>query len=171
MVLGHTFTAGGGIDEGERVLDLLAAHPSTARFIATKLARRFVSDTPPEPLILRAAARFTATDGDIAEVVRTIVTSPEFFAAGARQAKVKTPLEFVVSAVRATGAGVTDTRPMLKALRDLGMPLYMCQPPTGYDDAAETWVSPGALVTRINVAQQIGGARAAEIGAPEFQRR
>ena len=171
VVLGHPLSAGGGVDDGERVLDLLAAHPSTARFIATKLARRFFSDTPPESLVARAAARFSATDGNIAEVVRTIITSPEFFAAGARHAKVKTPLEFVVSAVRATGASVTDTRPMLKALRDLGMPLYMCQPPTGYDDAAETWVSPGALVTRINVAQQIAGARAAEIGSPEFQKK
>jgi uncharacterized protein (DUF1800 family) len=171
VILGRTIDAGGGIEDGERVLDILASHPSTARFIATKLARRFVSDTPPEALVARAAARFTDTGGNISEVVRTIVTSPEFFARDARQAKVKTPLEFVVSAVRATGGRVTDTRPMLKALRDLGMPLYMCQPPTGYDDAAETWVSPGALVTRINVAQQIAGSRAAEIGAPAFQKK
>jgi uncharacterized protein (DUF1800 family) len=112
------------------VLDILASHPSTARFIATKLARRFVSDTPPESLVARAAARFTATDGNIAEVVRTIVTSPEFFAPDARNAKFKTPLEFVVSAVRTSGDRITETRPLLKALRDLGMPLYMCQPPT-----------------------------------------
>ena len=171
VVLGHTLKAGGGIDDGERVLDILASHPATARLVATKLARRFVSDTPPASLVARAATRFTDTDGNIAEVVRTIVTSPEFFAAAARQAKVKTPLEFVVSAVRATGRSLSDPRPLLKALRDLGMPLYMCQPPTGYDDAAETWVSPGALVTRINVAQQIAGNRAAEIGSPEFQRR
>ncbi len=171
VVLGQTIEAGGGIEDGERVLDILASHPSTARFIATKLARRFVSDTPPESLVTRAAARFKDTDGNIAEVVRAIVTSPEFFAPAARLAKVKTPLEFVVSAVRTTGGGLTDTRPMLRALRDLGMPLYMCQPPTGYDDAAETWVSPGALVTRINVAQQIAGSRAAEIGSPAFQKR
>ena len=171
VVLGHTIKPGGGIEDGERVLDILASHPSTARFIATKLARRFVSDTPPESLVARAAARFKETDGNIAEVVRTIVTSPEFFAPAARQAKVKTPLEFIVSAVRATGGSVTETRPMLKALRDLGMPLYMCQPPTGYDDTAETWVSPGALVTRINVAQQIAGNRAEEIGSPAFQKK
>jgi uncharacterized protein (DUF1800 family) len=171
VVLGHRIEAGGGIEDGERVLDILAAHPSTARFIATKLARRFVSDDPPEALIRRVAARFSETDGDIAAVVRTIVTSPEFFAPEARLAKVKTPLEFVVSAVRATNGGAPTTKPLLQALRDLGMPLYMCLPPTGYDDTAAAWVSPGALVTRINVAQQIAGSRAAEIASPDFQKR
>jgi uncharacterized protein (DUF1800 family) len=170
-VLGHTIKAGGGIEDGERVLDIVASHPSTARFIATKLARRFVSDNPPESLVTRAAARFRDTDGNLREVVRAIVTSPEFFAPEARRAKVKTPLEFIVSAVRATDAPMNNTRPMLKALRDLGMPLYGCQPPTGYDDTAETWVSSGALVTRINVAQQMAGNRAAEITSPEFHRR
>jgi uncharacterized protein (DUF1800 family) len=171
VVLGHTITSGGGIEDGERVLDIVASHPSTARFIATKLARRFVSDNPPASLVTRAAARFRETDGNLREVVRAIVTSPEFFAANARQAKVKTPLEFVVSAVRATGTEMTGARPLLNALRDLGMPLYGCQPPTGYDDTAETWISSGALVTRINVAQQIAGNRAAEISSPEFQKR
>ncbi len=171
VVLGHTIKSGGGIEDGERVLDILASHPSTARFIATKLARRFISDNPPASLVTRAAARFRETDGNLREVVRAIVTSPEFFAADARQAKVKTPFEFVVSAVRATETEMTGARPLLKALRDLGMPLYGCQPPTGYDDTAETWISSGALVTRINVAQQIAGNRAAEISSPEFQKR
>jgi uncharacterized protein (DUF1800 family) len=182
IVLGQRIEAGGGIEDGERVLDILASHPSTARFIATKLARRFVSDDPPEALVSRAAARFRDSGGNLRDVVRTIVTSPELFAADARQTKVKTPLEFVVSAVRTTGTPSTGTprrrslettnvRPLLRALRDLGMPLYGCQPPTGYDDTSEAWISPGALVTRINIAQQIAGARAAEIGAPEFQRR
>jgi len=171
VVLGHTIKSGGGIEDGERVLDIVASHPSTARFIATKLARRFISDNPPASLVTRAAARFRETDGNLREVVRAIVTSPEFFAADARQAKVKTPFEFVVSAVRATETEMTGARPLLKALRDLGMPLYGCQPPTGYDDTAETWISSGALVARINVAQQIAGNRAAEIGSPEFQRR
>ena len=170
VILGHTI-ASGGIDEGERVLDILASHPSTARFIAAKLARRFVSDNPPEALVARAAARFRETDGNLREVTRLIVTSHEFFAPEARQAKVKTPLEFVVSAVRATGSSAANTKVMLKALRDLGMPLYMCQPPTGYDDTAEAWISPGALVTRINVAQQIAGNQASEIGSPAFNRK
>ncbi len=122
---------GGGIQDGERVLDLLARHPSTARFIATKLARRFIADEPPAAVVDLAAAAFRATDGDLREVVRVIVTSPEFFAAETRRAKIKTPFEFVVSALRATGADVTDTRPLARTLQQQGMPLYLCQPPTG----------------------------------------
>jgi uncharacterized protein (DUF1800 family) len=170
-ILGHTLAAGGGIEDGERVLDIVAAHPSTARHIATKLARRFVSDNPPEALVARVAARFTASRGNLRETVREVVTSPEFFAAEHRGAKTKTPLEFVVSAVRATGRQVRETRPLLNALQQLGMMPYMCQPPTGYDDHAETWISAGALVTRMNVAQQVAGAQAAAIGGPAFQRR
>jgi uncharacterized protein (DUF1800 family) len=170
-VLGQTLKAGGGIEDGERVLDLVAAHPSTARHIATKLARRFVSDNPPEALVARVAARFTATDGNLRETVRAVVTSPEFFAAEYRGAKTKTPLEFVVSAVRTTGRQVRDGRPLVNALQQLGMMPYMSQPPTGYDDEAETWISAGALVTRMNVAQQVAGAQAAAIGGPAFQKR
>jgi uncharacterized protein (DUF1800 family) len=92
------------------------------------------------------------TDGDLREVVRTIVTSPEFFAAEARNAKVKTPLEFVVSAVRVTGLDVQRARPLVQALRDLGQPLYGAQPPTGYADTANAWVSSGALLNRMNFA-------------------
>jgi uncharacterized protein (DUF1800 family) len=172
VVLGHRIPAGGGIEDGERVLDILAAHPSTARHIAYKLARRFVSDDPPEALVARVAVRFRETDGNLREVVRAIVTSPEFFAAEARRAKVKTPFEFVVSALRATGRDVTDARPMLRALQELGMRPYLCEPPTGYDDDAETWLSPAALVARMTIAHQIAGPRAATtIGGPEFQRR
>ena len=152
LVLGHRIKSGGGKHDGEEVLDILAAHPSTARFIATKLARRFVSDTPPKPLIERAAKRFHDTNGDIREVVRTIVTSPEFFSAEAYRAKVKTPLEFVVSAVRATGLETASGLPLAAALRNLGMPLYMCQPPTGYADRADAWVNTGALLARMNFA-------------------
>ena len=183
-VLGQTLKAGGGDNDIERVLDILAAHPSTARHIATKLARRFVSDTPPASLVDRAAARFTATEGDLREVVRTIVTSPEFFAADAYRVKVKTPLDFVASALRATGAEIRSAVPLARELRDMGMPLYFCQPPTGYDDTAVTWVSAGALVSRMNFAVALGkneirGIRIAnppadldkEIGSPAFQRQ
>ena len=159
IVLGHKIKAGGGQSDGERVLDILASHPSTAHFIATKLARRFVSDTPPPALVERAAARFRETDGDIREVVRTIITSPEFFAADAYRAKVKSPFEFIVSAVRATGAEVTDALPLVQAARQLGMPLYMCQPPTGYADRAEAWVNTGALLDRMNFALQLVSGR------------
>jgi uncharacterized protein (DUF1800 family) len=151
-VLGHRIAAGGGRKDGERVLDIVASHPSTARFVATKLARRFVADTPPPALVDRAAARFRETDGDLRETVRVILTSPEFFAPETRRAKVKTPLEFVAAAVRATGAEVDTALPLLRSLRDLGMPLYMCQPPTGYGDTAEDWVNSGALLNRMNFA-------------------
>jgi uncharacterized protein (DUF1800 family) len=159
IVLGHRIKAGGGQSDGERVLDILASHPSTATFIATKLARRFVSDTPPPALVTRAAARFRDTGGDIREVVRAILTSPEFFAADAYRAKVKTPFEFVVSAVRVTGSDVFEAQPLVQTIRQLGMPLYMCQPPTGYADRADAWVNTGALLNRMNFALQLVGGR------------
>jgi uncharacterized protein (DUF1800 family) len=184
VVLGHTLRAGGGIEDGERVLDIVAAHPSTARQIAFKLAQRFVSDAPPHALVERAAARFRETAGDLREVVRTIVTSPEFFAPQAYRAKVKTPFEFVASALRATGANVNSGLAIVRALADMGMPPYLCQPPTGYDDTAEAWVSSGSLVSRINFALDLSnnrlrgvhlpadrGRSAIDIGAAEFQRQ
>ena len=159
QVLGKKIPAGGGKRDGEMVLDLLVKQPSTARFIATKLARRFVADEPPSALVDRAAARFRQTDGDIREVVRTIITSPEFFAASTYRAKVKTPLEFVASAVRATGADIQNGMPLVQTLRQLGMPLYGCQPPTGYSDKAEAWVNTGALLNRMNFAVALAGNR------------
>ena len=183
VVLGHVIRAGGGQRDGEDVLDILARHPSTARFIATKLVRRFVSDIPPPALVDRVAARFRETDGDLREVVRAILTSPEFFAADALHAKVKTPFEFVVSAVRATGADVQDARPLARQVADLGMPLYQCQPPTGYKDTADAWVNTGALVGRMNFGLSLTGNKirgvlvsqatpdAIELGSPAFQRR
>ena len=171
VVLGHVIKAGGRLDDGEQVLDILARHPSTARFIATKLARRFVSDTPPAALVDRMAARFRETDGDLREVMRTLLTSPEFLSPDAYRAKVKTPFEFVVSAVRATGTEVQDATPLVRAMQQLGMPLYMCQPPTGYKDTADAWVNTGALVGRMNFASSWpgttcgGGGRSATVQA------
>ena len=152
IVLGHKIKAGGGEHDGKDVLDILASHPSTARFIATKLARRFVADEPPASLVDRAAERFRDTKGDLREVVRTIVTSREFFAPEAYRAKVKTPFEFVASAARATEADSLNAMPLVQTMRELGMPLYQCQPPTGYADRAEAWVNTGALLNRMNFA-------------------
>ena len=152
VVLGHRIKAGGGMGDGEQVLDILATHPSTARFIATKLARRFVSDTPPPALVDRAAARFRETRGDLREVMRTILTSPEFLSPDAFRVKVKTPLEFVASALRTTGADVQNALPLVRTMQQLGMPLYFCQPPTGYKDTADGWVNTGAIVGRMNFA-------------------
>jgi uncharacterized protein (DUF1800 family) len=157
VVLGHVIKAGGGESDGEQVLDILAREPATARLIATKLARRFVSDTPPPALVDRAAARFQASDGDLREVTRTILTSPEFLAPESYRAKVKTPFEFVVSAARALGADVQDALPLVRQLQQLGMPLYQCQPPTGYKDTADAWVNTGALVGRMNFALTLAG--------------
>jgi uncharacterized protein (DUF1800 family) len=166
IVLGQRIKAGGGRKDGEAVLDLLARHPSTARFIATKLARRFVADEPPPALIDRAARRFKETDGDLREVVRTIVTSPEFLDESARRAKTKSPYEFVVSAVRVSGLDVANAMPLVQSLRDLGMPLYGAQPPTGYPDKAEAWVNSGALLNRMNFAITLAGGQLRALGAP-----
>jgi uncharacterized protein (DUF1800 family) len=159
VVLGHVIKAGGGESDGRQVLDILATHPSTAKFIATKLVRHFVSDTPPQALVDRAAKRFAETDGDIREVMRTILTSQEFLAPDAYRAKVKTPFEFIVSAVRTTGAEVDDAMPLVRAVNQLGMPLYQCQPPTGYKDTADAWVNTGALVNRMNVALRLASGQ------------
>jgi uncharacterized protein (DUF1800 family) len=159
IVLGQRIKTGGGVEDGERVLDILAAHPATAHFIALKLARRLVSDAPPPALVERAAATFQSTGGDLRAVVRTIVTAQEFFAPEAYRAKVKTPFEFVVSALRATGADITTPLPLARTLQQLGMPLYFCQPPTGYKDSAEAWVNTGALLNRMNFAVDLAANR------------
>jgi uncharacterized protein (DUF1800 family) len=164
-LLGRTFGPSGQA-EGEFALDLLASHPSTAKHIATKLAKRFVADEPPASVVERAAGVFLETKGDLRAVVRSIVTSPEFFADDARRAKVKTPLEFVVSAVRATGASVTNAQPLVAALQTLGMPLYGAQPPTGYGTSASDWVNTGALLGRMNFAVDlVAGGRNLQMGA------
>jgi uncharacterized protein (DUF1800 family) len=160
-VLGVKFEEGHGQDEGERLLDLLATHPSTARHIAFKLAQRFVADEPPAALVDRAAQVFLSTRGDLREVTRTIVTSPEFFSNSAYSAKVKTPLEFVISAARASGAAVQNAQSLVQALRELGMPIYGAEPPTGYSMTADAWISTGALLNRMNFALQlVGGGQA-----------
>ena len=158
VVLGQVIRSAGQ-DEGRKVIHLLATQPATARFIATKLARRFVADDPPPALVDRAAQTYAKTDGNIREVVRTIVTSPEFLAPETRAAKVKTPLEFVVSAVRASGASVDDAGDLAKRIGQMGMPLYMQQPPTGYKDKAEAWVSTSGLLARLNFALDLAGGR------------
>ena len=158
-VMGKKFEEAGE-KEGERLLDMLATHPNTAKHIAFKLAQRFVADEPPAALVDRAAKKFLDTKGDLREVTRVIVTSPEFFDEQYFSAKMKTPLEFVVSAARATNANVVNAQPMVQALQQLGMPLYGAQPPTGYSMTADAWVNTGALLNRMNFAVQLvnGGA-------------
>ena len=161
-ILGHFLPPGGGEEDGVRVIEILARHPSTARFIATKLARRFVSDDPPPALVERAAKTFRDTEGDIRKVMVTIISSPEFFSREAYRAKIKTPLEVVASSVRALAgelappaAGVPQPGggfALAQQVGKLGEPLYQQQPPTGYPDVAEAWVNTGALLNRMNFA-------------------
>ncbi len=158
VVLGHEIAGGGEVDDGERVLDLVARHPSTARFISYKLAVRFVSDEPPAALVERAAATFTETDGNIREVVRTIVMSPEFLSREAYRAKVKTPLEWTAGSVRGLGVDVENMRRLMGVLQRLDQPLYGYGPPTGYPDVAEAWVSASALLQRAQLSRRIGTA-------------
>src|SRR5262245_17149791 len=150
IVLGHKIPAGGGIKDGEMVIDILAHHPSTAKFISTKLVRRFVSDTPPQSLVDRVAAVYTKTDGDIREMLRTILTSPEFNSKEAYQAKIKSPFELAVSAVRALGADVVVPLQTAQFIAKMGEPLYLYQAPTGYPDRADQWVNTGSLLERLN---------------------
>ena len=137
-VLGVTIPAGGGKEDGEKVLDILAAHPSTARFISRELAQRFVADDPPPALIDRMAQTFHDTDGDIRAVLTTMFNSKEFFSQGAYRAKVKTPFEMIVSAVRATGAKLDSAMPLVNQTQHLGEPLYRKLEPTGYSSANES---------------------------------
>jgi uncharacterized protein (DUF1800 family) len=190
VVLG-TKIKGRGLREGEAVLDLLARHPSTARFISTKLAVRFVGDAPPASLVERMSRTFLASDGDIREVMRTLILSEEFWSSDAFEAKLKTPFELVVSAVRALEgeiapmpvpprevgmaamdrAAMEPARPpgLLQVLNQLSQPLYRAQPPTGYDDTAEGWVSTGALLDRMkfSLGLVLGRIPGVEVEIPE----
>ncbi len=148
-----------GEKEGEEMLDVLAHHPSTAKFISRKLAMRFVSDNPPQSLINRMAETFEKKDGDIREVLRTMFHSPEFWAADTYRAKMKTPFEFVVSATRASGADIQNALPLVQTLNRMGMQLYGMQPPTGYSMKAEAWVNSSALLNRMNFALQLGSGK------------
>ncbi|MGH9675910.1 MAG: DUF1800 domain-containing protein, partial [Candidatus Acidiferrum sp.] len=158
MVLGKKIHAG-GMKDGEQVIDLLVHHPSTAKFISNKLARRFVSDTPPPALVARMAQTFQSSDGDIKAVLRAMIWSPEFWSREVYRAKIKTPYELVVSAVRALGTDVDTPMPLVQWVGRIGEPMYQCQPPTGYADKADAWVNTGALLNRLNFSLTLAGNR------------
>ena len=147
----------GGMKDGEQAIELLVRHSSTAKFISTKLARRFVSDNPPAPLVARMAKTFESSDGDIRAVMHTMIYSPEFWSREAYRAKIKTPFELVISAVRALGTDVDTAMPLVQWVGRIGEPLYQCQPPTGYADNAEAWVNTGALLNRLNFSLTLSG--------------
>jgi uncharacterized protein (DUF1800 family) len=199
VVLGVTISAGGGEKDGEQVLDLIARHPATAHHIAFKLCQRFISDEPPKSAVDRAAGVFTQTQGDLREVVRSIITSDEFFAADARRAKVKSPFEFAVSSVRILGATMsldepaafekvrwtlegaamlgfgadfTDRLPRKSLnwrIHDLGQPLFGYAAPTGWPEDSRKWVSAGALISRLNFALDLVSGRVVGVNFPADQ--
>jgi uncharacterized protein (DUF1800 family) len=152
IVLGQKIPAGGGEQDGIQVIDILARHPSTARFISKKLAQRFVADAPPQSLVDRMAATFTATGGDLRAVVESMLTSREFLSEGAWQAKLKSPLEMVLSSVRVLGADVTDPMPLAQRIADLGQPLYGKAEPTGYSTTSDAWSNSAGFLGRMNFA-------------------
>jgi uncharacterized protein (DUF1800 family) len=156
FVLGKKIHAG-GMKDGEEVIDLLVHNPNTAKFISTKLARRFVSDTPPQALVDRMAQTFQDSEGDIKAVMHTMIYSPEFWSRATYRAKIKTPFELVVSATRALGTDVDMPQPLVGWVGRIGEPLYQCQPPTGYADKAEAWVNTGALLNRLNFSLALAG--------------
>jgi uncharacterized protein (DUF1800 family) len=147
----------GGIKDGQQAIELLVRRPSTAKFVSTKLARRFVSDNPPAPLVARMAKTFESSAGDIRAVMRTMIYSPEFWSREAYHAKIKTPFELVISAVRALGTDVDTAMPLVQWVGRIGEPLYQCQPPTGYADNADAWVNSGALLNRLNFSLTLAG--------------
>jgi hypothetical protein len=157
-VLGTTIDENGE-HEGLEVLHMLATSPATAHFISTKLAIRFVSDNPPASLVDKMAASFLKSNGDIKTVLRTMFDAPEFWSTDAYRAKVKTPEEFVISALRASGAQVTSPQALVQSLNKLGQPLYGMQTPNGYSWMKDGWVSTGALVSRMNFSLVLTGDR------------
>jgi uncharacterized protein (DUF1800 family) len=163
-VLGHKIAAGGGEQDGLQVIDILARHPSTAKFISRELAQRFVADDPPPALVERMAQTFSKTDGDLRAVMETMFSSPEFFSEGAWLAKVKSPLEMVVSAIRAAGGEAVDTMTLAQKIGDLGEPLYGKIDPAGYSNNGEGWLNTSGVLGRMSfatalVSGQIPGVR------------
>ena len=188
IVLGVTIPAGGGESDGEKVLDILAHPPSTAHFISKKLAQRFVADDPPQALVDRMAETFLKTDGDIREVMKTMLDSKEFWSEGAYRSKVKSPFEMVASSVRAMNGNVDFAFPLANQVAQLGEPLYRKLEPTGYSNSSAEWVNSAGLLARMNFALQLASNKvpgvkvetAAQsddplagvpLGSPDFQKR
>ncbi len=185
VVLGQMIAAGGGMEDGLRVISMLAKHPNTARFVSRKLAQRFVADEPPEALVGKMARTFLKSNGDLKEVMRTLIYSAEFSSEGAYRAKLKSPLEMVAGALRASGAKISSAMAVAQTLVQMGQPLYRKQEPTGYSNNGEEWVNSAALLARMNFAVALSenklrgveidrerfAALAKNMGAPEFQRR
>jgi uncharacterized protein (DUF1800 family) len=159
VVLGTRFPEGHGMDEGIRLLKLLANHPSTMHHVSRKLCARFVSDDPPDGCVDAAVAAWEHSRGDIRQVLLAIFRSPEFWAPQAAQSKIKTPLEFMVSALRAVGASPDSTPRVAAAIARLGEPLFLQASPAGYPETQEEWTNSGALLSRMTVAVALAAGR------------
>jgi uncharacterized protein (DUF1800 family) len=182
LVLGVKIPAGGGMSDGEKVLDILAHHPSTAHFLSKELAQRFVADDPPAPLVNRMAQTFLKTGGDLRAVMKTMLASKEFWSVDAYRTKMKSPLELVVSAVRAEDGQVDYALGLANQVAQLGEPLYRKQEPTGYSNSGKEWINTAGLLARMNFALQLADNRipgvkagavkvaGVELGSPEFQK-
>jgi hypothetical protein len=152
VVLGHQIPAGKGMEDGLAVLHILAHHPSTARFIALKLCRRFIADDPPPSVVESASRAFLKSDGDLRVVLKTILSSPEFYSEAAYRAKVKSPLELVASSMRGLGVDTDASLLLIQMVARMGQPMFEYQAPTGFPDRATTWINSGTLLTRLNFA-------------------
>jgi uncharacterized protein (DUF1800 family) len=180
-VLGVTIPAGGGIEDGQKVLEIVANHASTAHFLSKKLAQRFVADNPPDALVNRMAETFRKTDGDLRAVMQTMLESKEFWSGSAFESKMKSPLETVASAVRAVNGEVDYAFPLVNQIAQLGQPLYRKQEPTGYSNSSQEWLNSAGLLARMNFAVQLANnkipgvkvekADASVLGSPAFQKR
>ena len=159
VVLDHKLKSGHGIEDGTKVLHILAHHPATAHFISLKLCRRFVADDPLPELVERASQTFLKSGGDIRAVLKVILTSPEFYSQAAFRSKVKSPLELVASSLRALDGQTDAGVPMLQMIARMGQPMFQFQAPTGFPDRASTWINPGSLLTRINFAAGLAANR------------
>lgn len=159
MVLGKKFSSNGGYEEGVQLLTMLAHHPSTAKFISRKIAVRFVSDNPPQSLIDKMVKTFTEKDGDIKQVLITMVTSPEFWSKDAVREKTKSPFELAISTVRSLNATINQPMQLNNWITKMGQKLYFYQAPTGYPDRGQYWINTGALLNRMNFGLALASQR------------
>ena len=158
-MLGVTIPAGGGIEDGEKVLDIVARHPSTAHFISSKLAQRFVADDPPEALVNRMAQTFQGTDGDLRAVMQDHAEFERILERGRVPVEDEIALEMVASAVRAVNGEVDFAFPLVNQVAQLGQPLYRKQEPTGYSNSSQEWLNSAGLLARMNFAVQLAAGK------------
>ncbi len=155
IILGEKFPSGGGVEEGYRVLAMLAQHPATARHVSRKLAARFVSDDPPAALVEQLANIFLKSGGDLREMIIAIAESPEFWSQSARRSKIKSPFELAASALRALDAHIRNPRETILWIERMGQALFAYQAPTGFPDNGAAWINSGSLLNRMNFGLQL----------------